>query len=1237
MFFWIRYLRANSIFPRGRGPWSTCYRGRGGRVIYVTNLNDSGTGSFRAAAETNGARTIVFQVGGTIMLNSTVNFDFGDVTVAGQTAPGDGITLANNKVKFKDSNIIVRYVRFRQGTGGDAIEIVGTDEGTNDIIFDHCSISFGTDENVGSIGSQAPVRNVTFQWCISSEGLLPHSMGMLLSKNNVSDVSVHHSLFAFNNARNPKFALDTHGELINCVIAGYGNSGARFDPGTRVNVIGNYAKAIGNNTKGFAASTDDRVSGQPLIYAKDNIGPGRLTNTGNEWDAFNADPAFQSSTPAIEPTGITTHSPEEAYELVLDQAGASLKRDAIDIRITNQVRNGTGGLIEDHPGFPTIAGGTAPADADADGMPDFWENDNGLDPNNPEDRNGDQDGDGYTNLEEYLNCILIPGCLDNTQENTAPTISSIADQVTDQDVAINNVAFTVSDAESAASALTVSAVSSNQTLVTNGNLVLGGSGTNRNITITPSSGQFGTTSITVTVSDGELTASEEFLVTVNEVTAENNPPVISAIGDQSTDQDIPLNGVAFTVSDPETSANQLTVTVSSSNPGVIPNGNITINGTGTNRNLDISPAAAAVGTSTVTVTVSDGELSDSESFLVTVNEVTEPNTAPTVSTIADQETDQDVAVNGVAFTIGDEESAASELIVTVSSSNQSLIPNGNITINGTGTNRNLDIAPASGEFGESTITLTVSDGGLSTNESFLVTVNQTTTTNTPPTISNIQNQTTDQNVDINGIAFTIGDTESVATDLTVSVVSDNQSLVPNANLVVAGSGSSRTLDMSPGTDQSGSANITVTVSDGELDASTAFVLTVVAPDPENTAPAISSINDISILQGETAAGSFTISDTETDVDNLTLTATSANQILAMDGDIQLTGSGTSRNFTITPQSGQTGTSEITITVNDGELEAEASFTLNVNEATPENTAPTISDIPNMVTIEDTPLNSIGFEVSDAEVDANDLIVTGTSSEQSVVSDAQITFGGSGEDRTVSIAPESGQIGSTIITISVSDGELTTSDSFTFTVNEAPEMNTPPSISFVGDQETEESTPIEGIAFMITDGETDASQLVVTAFSDNQNLVQDSQIEITGSGEDRALSISPEGDQKGTVFITVVVSDGELSASRTFMLTINEKDDTDDPGGSVDLDPANMFSPNGDGVDDFWVIGNIESYPNNHLRIYTRRGKKVFEAWNYNNDWDGTYKGRKLANGVYFFVLRYKGPNSPLRGSITLLR
>ena len=458
-------------FPGAEGFGRYVSGGRGGNVYHVTSLADDGTeGTLRWALGKSGAKTIVFDVSGTIHLKSSLNISIGNVTIAGQTAPGDGICVADYPVAIKANNVIVRYMRFRLGNknvllnGADGWDAFGGMDQEN-IIVDHCSVSWSIDECLSVLGN----KNTTVQWCLVAQSLVNsgHSKGAHGYGGNWggSGASFHHNLIAHHGSRTPRLGprpttqLDERMDMRNNVIYNFGGNGCYGGEGMTVNIVNNYYKPgpgtptdkKGYRIAGIGIRTNEYVEKYPA-YAPALHLWGKYFVTGNyntkyssvnndNWtygiinqiDASGCDGTFTAETKdsikLAEPmdfVATTTHSADDAYDRVLDYAGASLSRDSFDELMVSDARNGaasyTGkglskGFVnsqddnrpadaaEDWSAWPTLNSAAAPVDTDGDGMPDEWEKSNGLDPSDPSD--GKTIGtDGYSNLENYLNSLV---------------------------------------------------------------------------------------------------------------------------------------------------------------------------------------------------------------------------------------------------------------------------------------------------------------------------------------------------------------------------------------------------------------------------------------------------------------------------------------------------------------------------------------------------------------------------------------------------------------------------------------------------------------------------------------------------------------------------------------------------------------------------------------------------------------------------------------------------------------
>ena len=405
--------------------------------------------------------------------------------------------------------------------------------------------------------------------------------------------------------------------------------------------------------------------------------------------------------------------------------------------------------------------------------------------------------------------------------------------------------------------------------------------------------------------------------------------------------------------------------------------------------------------------------------------------------------------------------------------------------------------------------------------------------NTPPTVSDVPDQVTDEDTATGAIAFVVGDAQTAAGSLSVSATSSNADLVPNANIVFGGSGANRTVTITPALNQFGTTTITLTVTDaGGLTATDTFLLTV---NSINDLPTISDVGNQSTDE-DTAIGAipFTVGDVETAAGALAVTATSSDQNLIPNANIVIGGSGANRTVTITPAANLSGSVTITLTVTDaGGLTATDNFVLTVGGV---NDAPTISNVDDQSTNEDIPTGAIAFTVGDLETPAGSLVVTATSSNSSLVPIANIAFAGSGANRTATVTPALNQFGSTTITLTVTDaGGLTATDTFVLNVSAVNDL---PTISDIGNQTTPAGTSVGPINFTIGDVETAAGSLAVSAASSNTTLLPLAGIVIAGSGANRTVTLSPAVGLTGTATVTLTVTDADgASSSDTFDLVV----------------------------------------------------------------------------------------------------
>lgn len=434
-------------FPGAEGFGKYTAGGRGGSVYIVSNLNDDGEGSFRKAVTAKEPRVVVFTVAGTIHLMTPVSIK-GDVTIAGQTAPGDGVCIADNPVLLGGNNIIVRYLRFRMGDryqNKGLVDGAGSDDAfggsrKNNIIIDHCSMSWSTDE----VFSVYAGDSTTLQWNIISEPLNysyhfekgdkdfeAHGYGGIWGGRHLS---AHHNLFAHCNNRNPRFdgirnAPEENVDYCNNVIYNWGSNNIYAGEGGKYNIVNNYFKygpVTNKNVRHRIVNpgrTDKIPFGKwyvngnfvdeaPEISANNWLGI-HMGNGGTDADKIQSvvDKPFATET-------LPLQRAKDACEDVLKYAGASYKRDTLDKRIVNDVKNRTGRLIDVQGGYPhgtpyeqtvnawpALSGIEERTDTDRDGIPDEWEKKNGLDPNDAADAGKIRLHSFYSNIEVYINSI----------------------------------------------------------------------------------------------------------------------------------------------------------------------------------------------------------------------------------------------------------------------------------------------------------------------------------------------------------------------------------------------------------------------------------------------------------------------------------------------------------------------------------------------------------------------------------------------------------------------------------------------------------------------------------------------------------------------------------------------------------------------------------------------------------------------------------------------------------------
>lgn len=407
-------------FPGAEGFGKHAVGGRGGRTLIVTNLNDSGPGSLRWAVEQKGPRMVVFAVSGTIELLTPLRVNNDSITIAGQTAPGDGICLKDQPLVVNGSHVVVRYLRVRLGDkferDNDALS--GGRTGQHDVVLDHLSVSYSIDECL----SIYKTRNLTVQWCLVSHSLAhsrhtkgAHGFGGIWGGYGAT---FHHNLLANHSSRNPRFASvegTKQVDMRNNVVYNWGFKSA-YGGGRHgeINMVANYYKPGPASKHRRLLDVADDGTGRYFLDANVMVGDDEVTRDNWRGVGGKHEPLSCRAAKPFDFVAIGEESAEEAYHNVLKDVGCSLHRDAYDRSVIKQVKKGEAwfgnkGIIdtpEQAGGWPVLKSRKAPKDSDRDGMPDKWERRHGLNPHDAADAVAYARDGAYTNLEVYINGIV---------------------------------------------------------------------------------------------------------------------------------------------------------------------------------------------------------------------------------------------------------------------------------------------------------------------------------------------------------------------------------------------------------------------------------------------------------------------------------------------------------------------------------------------------------------------------------------------------------------------------------------------------------------------------------------------------------------------------------------------------------------------------------------------------------------------------------------------------------------
>ena len=735
--------------------------------------------------------------------------------------------------------------------------------------------------------------------------------------------------------------------------------------------------------------------------------------------------------------------------------------------------------------------------------------------------------------------------------NDAPTINAINNVGINENSAAQTVSLSGigTGAANESQTLTISATSSNPSLIPNPTVSYTSPSATGSLSFTPVANANGTATITVTVNDGQAVnniTTQTFVVSVGPV---NNQPTLAAISNITIAEDaatqlVNLSGIS---SGATNEADTLTVTATSSNPSLIPNPTVTYSSPDATGSLSLTPVANGNGSAVITVTVNDGQIANntfSRTFTVTV---TAGNDAPTLAPISNVTINEDAGAQSVSLS-GIGTGAANEtqtLTITATSSNPSLIPNPTATYTSPNATGSLNFTPVANANGTATITVTVNDGQTTNNtvvQTFLVTVNPVNDAPTLTAISNvgITENAAAQTVNLTGIGSGAANESQT---LTITATSSNPSLIPNPTVNYTSPNATGSLSFTPVTDANGSATITVTVDDGQAANNTftrTFVVSVSSVNNQPTLDAISAvtINEDASAQSVSLTGIGTGAANETQT--LTVTATSSSPSLIPNPTVTYTSPNATGSLSFTPVANATGSATITVTVNDGQAVSNTVSRTFVVTVSPVNDAPTLNAINGLTIAENVGAQTVGLSGigTGAANEIQTLTITATSSDPSLIPNPTVTYTSPNATGSLRFTPVANANGSATITVTVNDGQAannTTTRSFVVTVtavNSAPTITAIPNKSIISD------TNSGPLSFTIGDVETAAAGLTLTASSSAPAVVQATNIVFGGSDANRTVTVTPTPGSSGIADLTLTVSDGAASASTTFRVTVS---------------------------------------------------------------------------------------------------
>jgi hypothetical protein len=755
--------------------------------------------------------------------------------------------------------------------------------------------------------------------------------------------------------------------------------------------------------------------------------------------------------------------------------------------------------------------------------------------------------------------------------NQAPNLNAIGNLTINENASIQtvNLSGISSGSVNEVQTLTVTATSSNPTLIPNPSITYTSPNATGSLTFTPALNANGSATVTVTVNDNGTsnnTVTKTFTVSVNPV---NQTPTLNAIGNVTINENAGLQTVNLSGinSGAANEVQTLTVTAASSNPALIPNPAVTYTSPSATGSLSFTPAVNVSGSATVTVTVNDNGTSNNivtQTFTVNVGPV---NQTPTLNALGNLTINENAGLQTVSLS-GISSGAANEvqsLTVTAASSNPALIPNPTVTYTSANSTGSLTFTPAANANGSTTVTVTVNDGAASNNivtKTFTVSVNPV---NQTPTLNAIGNVSINENaglqtVNLSGISS--GAANEVQT-LTVTAASSNPALIPNPTVTYTSPNSTGSLTFNPAANASGSATITVTVNDGSASNNIVTQTFTVSVGPVNQTPTLNSIGSVSINENaglQTVNLSGISSGAANEVQSLTVTAASSNPALIPNPTVTYTSANTTGSLSFTPAANVSGSATVTVTVNDGSASnniVTKTFTVSIN---PVNQTPTLNAIGNVTINENAGLQTVSLSGinSGAANESQTLTVTAASSNPALIPNPAVTYTSPSATGSLTFTPAANTSGSATVTVTVNDnGTSNNTVTKTFTVSVNP-VNQTPTLNVIGNVTINENAGMQTVALSgISSGAANESQtLTVTAASSNPALIPNPTVTYTSPSATGSLTFIPVADESGAATVTVTVHDGGASnniVTRTFTVTVNQNTTSQ----TVTVNPANQ--------------------------------------------------------------------------------